>query len=82
MFTVLATALAIVATWWQLGLPQVVFSSEIMAIHARIDTLEAFNPRLLVLDQTLLERQPARHALAGVRRDDDRLRRSPGQRGL
>jgi hypothetical protein len=37
-----------------------------MAIHARIDA-EAFNrdTRLLVLDQTLVERQPARHALAG-----------------
>jgi len=39
---VVATILAVVATWWQLGLPRAVFSDEILALHARIDA-EAFN---------------------------------------
>jgi hypothetical protein len=41
---VVATILALVATSSQLGLPPVVFSDEILALHAQIDALEAFKP--------------------------------------
>jgi hypothetical protein len=43
-----------------------VLSSKILALHARIDALEAFNrdARLLVLDQTLVEHRP-RHGRPG-----------------
>jgi hypothetical protein len=53
MLTVIATLLATIVAWWHIGLPRLLFSSEIMAIHARIDA-EAFNrdTGLLVLDQT------------------------------
>jgi hypothetical protein len=34
MLAVIATALAIVATWWQLGLPRVVFSPELAPVPA------------------------------------------------
>ena len=52
--------------WWNPGLPGLVFSPE-APIHARIEALERLNrdTRLLVLDQTLVECQSARDALAG-----------------
>jgi hypothetical protein len=37
MLTTFATALAIVATWWQLGLPRVAFSDE-LAPRVQYDT--------------------------------------------
>ena len=52
--------------WWNLALPHLVFSPE-APIHAPIEVLAQFNSdaRRLVLDQTLVECQSARDALAG-----------------
>jgi hypothetical protein len=46
--------------WWNLGLPRLVFSSEIKAIHDRTDRVERFNEdtRLLVLDQAWWSANP------------------------
>jgi hypothetical protein len=51
-----ATALAIVATWWQPSLPRVVFSDGLKANHDRTDRVNHFNEEtpLLALDQTLV----------------------------
>jgi hypothetical protein len=52
-------------TWWNLGLRRLVFSPELAPVHRRIELLEQFDRdnRLLVLDQTLVDRQSARHAV-------------------
>ena len=49
------------------GLPRLVFSPELAPVHRLIEVARAIRPgpRLLVLDQTLLECQSARNALAG-----------------
>jgi hypothetical protein len=46
--------LALTTTWWQLGLPQAVFSDALQPLISRLDSLDTFtrDTRLLVLDQT------------------------------
>jgi hypothetical protein len=63
---IVAASFATIITWWSLGLRRLVFSPELAPVHRRIELLEQFDRdnRLLVLDQTLVDRQSARHAVA------------------
>jgi hypothetical protein len=59
----LAAALAIVATWRNLGLPRLVFSPELAPLNARIK--RSSSSTATSGSWCLMARQSARHALAG-----------------
>jgi hypothetical protein len=64
---IVAAVFRTMVAWWDLALPRLVFSPELAPVHRRIELARAIRPghRLLVLDQTLMECQSARDALAG-----------------
>jgi hypothetical protein len=53
LVTVLAAILATNGRGWKLGLPSVVFSPELSAVHERLEAIERSNrdTRLIVLDR-------------------------------
>ena len=56
----IASIFATVVAWRNLGLPRLMFSSELAPIYARIEALEQFNrdTRLLVLDRSRWHADP------------------------